>query len=72
MPKQLAAQTKPDSPYRKWVMSYSSPQREALARRVGGLLDRYGGDHDRLVILYHHAMELKLQLFDAIAGCERP
>ena len=54
---QLAAQTKPDSPYREWVMTYSSPQFEALARRVEGLLDRYGGDHDRLADLYHQAME---------------
>ena len=45
---QLAAQTKPDSPYREWVMTYSSPQFDALARRLEDLLDRYGGDHDRL------------------------
>jgi thiaminase/transcriptional activator TenA len=34
---QLTAQTKPDSPYREWVMTYSSPQFEALARRVEGV-----------------------------------
>jgi thiaminase (transcriptional activator TenA) len=36
---QLAAQTKPESPYREWVMTYSSPQFEALARHLEGVLD---------------------------------
>ena len=62
---QLAAQTKPESPYREWVMIYSSTQFEAQARSLEMLLDRYGGDHDRLAILYHQAMELELRFFDA-------
>ena len=68
---QPAAQTKPDSAYREWVMTYSSPQFEALARRVEGLLDRYGGDHDRLAVLYHQVMELELRFFDAAIRWER-
>ena len=35
---QLAAQTKPESSYREWVMMYSSEQFEALARRLEVLL----------------------------------
>ena len=69
---QLAAQTKPDSAYREWVMTYSSEQFEALARRLEVLLDRYGDDHDRLAVLYHQAMELELRFFDAAGRWERP
>jgi thiaminase/transcriptional activator TenA len=69
---QLAAQTKPDSAYREWVMTYSSEQFEALAQRLEGLLDRYGGDQDRLAVLYHQAMELELRFFDAAVRWERP
>jgi thiaminase (transcriptional activator TenA) len=69
---QLAAQTTPDSPYREWVMTYSSARFEALARRLEGLLDRYGGDHHRLAVLYQQAMELEVRFFDAAARCETP
>ena len=61
---QLAAQTKPESPYREWVMTYSSAQFEALARRLEVLLDR-------LAVLYHQAMELELRFFDAAGRWER-
>jgi thiaminase (transcriptional activator TenA) len=69
---QLAAQTTPESPYREWMMTYCSPQFEAQARRVEGLLDRYGGDHDRVAVLYHKAMEFELRFFDAATRCEEP
>jgi thiaminase (transcriptional activator TenA) len=68
----LAARTKPESPYREWVETYSSAEFDALARRLEGLLDRYGGDHDRLAVLYHRAMELELGFFDAAGRWEEP
>jgi thiaminase/transcriptional activator TenA len=70
--RQLAAHTKPDSPYREWVEAYSSTEFEALAQRLEALLDRYGGDDDRPAVLYHRAMELELRFFDAAARRERP
>jgi thiaminase/transcriptional activator TenA len=69
---QLAARTKPESPYREWVETYSSAEFEAQARRLEVLLDRYGGDHDRLAVLYHRAMELELRFFDAAGRWEKP
>ncbi|WP_082982963.1 TenA family protein [Mycobacterium sp. 1423905.2] len=62
---QLATNTKPESLYREWVMTYSSPEFEALVRRLEELLDRYGGDQDRLISLYRQAMEFELRFFDA-------
>jgi thiaminase/transcriptional activator TenA len=70
--RQLAAHTKPDSPYREWVEAYSSTEFEALAQRLEALLDRYGGDDDRPAVLYHRAMELELRFFDAAARREEP
>jgi thiaminase (transcriptional activator TenA) len=69
---QVAAHTKPESPYREWVETYSSAEFEAQARRLEDLLDRYGGDHNRLAVLYHRAMELELRFFDAAIRGETP
>ena len=62
---QLAAQTKPDRPDHEWAATYSNAQFEAQVQRLEALLDRYGGDMDRLASLYRQAMELELQFFDA-------
>jgi thiaminase/transcriptional activator TenA len=62
---QLAPRLDPKSPYREWVETYSSAEVEALASRLEELLDRYGGDPDRLSKLYRRAMELELAFFRA-------
>jgi thiaminase/transcriptional activator TenA len=62
---ELAPNLDPESPYREWVETYSSADVEALASRLEGLLDRYGGDPERLAWLYRRAMELELAFFQA-------
>ena len=62
---QLAATLVPESPYREWVETYSSPDLEALATRLESVLDGYAGDPLRLAELYRQAMELELAFFQA-------
>ncbi len=62
---QLAATLVPESPYREWVETYSSPDLDALASRLESLLDGYAGDSVRLAELYRQAMELELAFFQA-------
>jgi thiaminase/transcriptional activator TenA len=62
---ELAAKLDPGSPYAEWVETYSSPDMEALASRLEGLLDRYGGEPERLATLYRRAMQLELAFFEA-------
>jgi len=69
---QLHARTKPESAYLEWVDIYASAEFDALARRLEGLLDRYGGEPDRLAVLYRRAMQLEVRFFDAAAAWEGP
>jgi len=62
---QLAPALNPESPYREWVETYASPGVEALASRLEGLLDRYGGEREHLERNYRRAMELELAFFQA-------
>ena len=62
---QLAPKLNPESPYREWVKTYASADTEALASRLDGLLDRFGGEPGRLEQLYRRAMELELAFFQA-------
>ncbi len=50
--------------------TYSSRDLEALASRLDGLLDRFGGEPGRLEQLYRRAMELELAFFQAAWGTE--
>ena len=61
----LSSKLDPESPYREWVETYASAEVEALASRLEELLDRYGGDPERLAWLYRRAMELELAFFQA-------
>jgi thiaminase/transcriptional activator TenA len=62
---ELAGKLAAESPYREWVETYASAETETLASRLEGLLDRYGGDPERLAWLYRRAVELELAFFQA-------
>ena len=62
---ELAAKLNPESPYREWVETYASPEVDALATRLEGLIDRFGGEPEALARLYRRAMELELAFFRA-------
>ena len=62
---QLAPGLDPETPYREWVETYASADMGALASRLEGLLERYGGDPERLGWLYRRAMELELAFFQS-------
>ena len=62
---ELAAKLNPESPYREWVETYASPEVDALATRLEGLIDRFGGEPETLARLYRRAMELELAFFRA-------
>ncbi len=61
----LRPRTDPQSPYREWVEAYASPDFEALARRLEGLLDRLPGEEGTQRALYRTAMELEWGFFEA-------
>jgi thiaminase/transcriptional activator TenA len=62
--RRLVPKLDPLSPYREWVETYSSSEVETLSSRLEGLLDRYGGDPERLSWLYRQAMQLELAFFE--------
>ena len=45
--------------------TYASADTEALTSRLEALLDRYGGEPERVAWLYRRAMELELAFFQA-------
>jgi thiaminase/transcriptional activator TenA len=49
--------------FQEWITTYADPQFEALAVRLEGLLDRYGGERAREP--YRTAMRLELDFFDS-------
>ncbi|MCC6796387.1 MAG: TenA family protein [Candidatus Hydrogenedentes bacterium] len=61
---ELSQRLSKTSPYRDWVMTYSSPEFEGLATRLEDLLDRYGKGLDKVASHYIRAMELEYAFFD--------
>ena len=61
----LREHVNPESPYREWVETYADEGLEALVQGLETLLERYGGDADRIQTLYRTAMELEFDFFDA-------
>lgn len=61
---ELAERLSKTSPYRDWVMTYSSPEFEGLATRLEALLDKYGKGLDNVTANYQRAMQLEFEFFD--------
>ncbi len=62
----LAADTEHlEHQYMEWIRTYSSPDFEALAARLEGLLDHYTTDTDIVHIAYRRAMTLEVAFFEA-------
>lgn len=61
---ELSEKLSKTSPYRDWVVTYSSPEFEGLATRLENLLDKYGKGLDNVPANYRRAMELEAAFFD--------
>jgi thiaminase/transcriptional activator TenA len=63
--RELAAARRFDHPYRDWIETYSSPEAEALAGTLEGMLDELAEDSPEVHRLYRRAMECELAFFAA-------
>lgn len=55
-------------PYEEWVVTYASPEFEALAARLEALLDQHATDTADVRTAYRRAMRLEVDFFSAAAG----
>lgn len=53
-----------ESPYKDWVLTYSSDEFEAAARRIERLLDKHDDGSEEIADLYRTAMEMEYAFFD--------
>jgi len=63
--RELAASLRAGHSYRDWIETYSSPEAEALAGTLEGMLDELTEDSPEVRRLYRRAMECELAFFAA-------
>lgn len=64
---QLSSGSHEENPYREWIVTYASPEFEALASELESLLDEVGQPTSAVRVAYHYAMDCELQFFSAFA-----
>ncbi len=62
--KELAKNYNPNSPYKDWIMTYSSQGLQALSQQMENLLDEIAQDTPEVRDNYRYAMELEYEFFD--------
>lgn len=61
---ELAKVLNPESPYREWVETYSSPEAAAAVEGIESGLNRYSADDEKTQEYYRTALELEYRFFD--------
>jgi thiaminase/transcriptional activator TenA len=70
--KRLRVDLRKGHPFERWIETYASPEFEALARELEGLLDRLAGDRPAVRDAYRYAMQCEVEFFGAPLAAPRP